>query len=47
MHREKPIDRYSAFVARVYVRRLSNAEFDEISLIRHERVVLTMPEIKV
>jgi len=44
---ERPIDRYSTFFARVDVRRLSNAEFDEISLIRKERVVITMSDIKV
>jgi transposase InsO family protein len=36
---ERPIDRYSASVDRVPIRRLSKAELDEIFLIRHERVV--------
>jgi len=36
---ERPIDRYHASVARVQIHRLSQAELDEIFLIRHERVV--------
>ena len=36
---ETPIDRYSASVDRVPIRRLSKTELDEIFLIRHERVV--------
>jgi transposase InsO family protein len=36
---ERPIDRYSASVDRVPIRRLSKPELDEIFLIRHERVV--------
>jgi putative transposase len=36
---ERPIDRYQASAARVEIRRLSQAELDEIFLIRHERVV--------
>jgi transposase InsO family protein len=36
---ERPIDRYNASVDKVPIRRLSEAELDEIFLIRHERVV--------
>jgi transposase InsO family protein len=36
---ERPIDRYSASVDRVPIRRMSKAELDEIFLVRHERVV--------
>ncbi|MFC1886080.1 DDE-type integrase/transposase/recombinase [Thermodesulfobacteriota bacterium] len=36
---ERPIDRYSASVERVPIRRLAKGELDEIFLIRHERVV--------
>ena len=36
---ERTIDRYSASVDRVPIRRMSKAELDEIFLIRHERVV--------
>jgi len=36
---ERPIDRYSASVQSVPIRRLSKSELDEIFLIRHERVV--------
>jgi len=36
---QRPIDRYSASVDRVPIRRMSKAELDEIFLIRHERVV--------
>jgi putative transposase len=36
---ERPIDRYQASMATVQIRRLSEAELDEIFLIRHERIV--------
>ena len=36
---ESPMDRYQSAVARVEIRRLSQAELDEIFLVRHERVV--------
>jgi putative transposase len=36
---ERPVDRYSASVDRVPIRRMSKAELDEIFLIRHERIV--------
>ncbi len=36
---ERPVDRYSASVDRVPIRRMSKAELDEIFLVRHERVV--------
>jgi transposase InsO family protein len=36
---QRPIDRYSASVDRVPIRRISKAELDEIFLVRHERVV--------
>jgi len=36
---ERPIDRYNSSVGRLFIRRLSREELDEIFLIRHERVV--------
>jgi putative transposase len=36
---ERPIDRYNTSMGRVFIRRLSRTELDEIFLIRHERVV--------
>jgi transposase InsO family protein len=36
---ESPLDRYQSAVARIEIRRLAQAELDEIFLVRHERVV--------
>ena len=36
---QRPIDRYNSSVGRIPLRRLSQAELDEIFLVRHERVV--------
>jgi hypothetical protein len=36
---ERPLDRYHASAGRVYIRRLSAAELDEMFLVRYERIV--------